>query len=221
MSDAPKAEDSKGVKRALGIELTPSRIAFIFLLGILLTLLEIQALEFAWEKLGVPHRYFFTLLFFSLFGSMVNLPLFSLPADSATAGAKPTVVAINLGGALIPTGLALWIVAKQADPIPALLAVAIVSASSFFIARPIKGLGIAMPMFVPPLIAAGAALLLNPTDPAGAAYAGGTLGTLIGADLLNLRKIGALGAPLVSIGGAGTFDGVFLSGILAVVLALW
>ena len=29
----------------------------------------------------------------------------------------------------------------------------------------------------------------------------------------------ALGAPVASIGGAGTFDGIFLTGILAVLLA--
>jgi uncharacterized membrane protein len=45
------------------------------------------------------------------------------------------------------------------------------------------------------------------------------LGALIGADLLNIPKIPKLGAPVASIGGAGTFDGVFLSGIIAVVLA--
>ena len=45
------------------------------------------------------------------------------------------------------------------------------------------------------------------------------MGTLIGADLLNLDKISGLGAPVASIGGAGTFDGIFLTGILAVLLA--
>jgi putative Mg2+ transporter-C (MgtC) family protein len=44
------------------------------------------------------------------------------------------------------------------------------------------------------------------------------IGTLIGADLLNLRKIRGLGAPVASIGGAGTFDGIFLAGIIAVLL---
>ena len=39
------------------------------------------------------------------------------------------------------------------------------------------------------------------------------------ADLLNLKKISKLGAPIASIGGAGTFDGIFLTGIFAVVLA--
>jgi uncharacterized membrane protein len=51
------------------------------------------------------------------------------------------------------------------------------------------------------------------------AYISGTFGTLIGADLLNLGKIQGLGAPIASIGGAGTFDGIFTTGILAVLLA--
>jgi uncharacterized membrane protein len=51
------------------------------------------------------------------------------------------------------------------------------------------------------------------------AYAGGSLGTLIGADLLNLPRIEELGAPVASIGGAGTFDGIFLAGIIAVLIA--
>jgi len=42
---------------------------------------------------------------------------------------------------------------------------------------------------------------------------------LIGADLLNLGQIQGLGAPVASIGGAGTFDGIFITGILAVLLA--
>jgi uncharacterized membrane protein len=58
-----------------------------------------------------------------------------------------------------------------------------------------------------------------PTGPAPTAYVAGTLGTLIGADLLNLHKIKHLNAPVVSIGGAGTFDGIFLTGILAVLLS--
>jgi uncharacterized membrane protein len=51
------------------------------------------------------------------------------------------------------------------------------------------------------------------------AYIAGSMGTLIGADLTNLHKVAGLGAPIASIGGAGTFDGIFLTGILAVLLA--
>jgi hypothetical protein len=46
-----------------------------------------------------------------------------------------------------------------------------------------------------------------------------SLGALVGADLLNLNRVQGLSDPVVSIGGAGTFDGVFLTGILAVLLA--
>ncbi len=53
----------------------------------------------------------------------------------------------------------------------------------------------------------------------GLGYISGSIGTLIGADLLNLDKLQGMGAPVVSIGGAGTFDGIFLTGILAVVFA--
>ena len=42
---------------------------------------------------------------------------------------------------------------------------------------------------------------------------------LIGADLTNLNQLQTLGAPVASIGGAGTFDGVFLTGIVAVLLS--
>ena len=63
------------------------------------------------------------------------------------------------------------------------------------------------------------AFLLSREYAAPLAYIGGSMGTLIGADLSNLDKIGGLGAPVASIGGAGTFDGIFLTGILAVLLA--
>ncbi len=205
------------------LELTPGRLAIVFALAAILGVLEVGALDYAYDHLGVPHRYFFAVLFAAWFGSMINLPLFTLPPPETTeAGeeAKPTVVAINAGGAIVPTLLSLWVIGQQADPTPALLSIAIVAGVTYLIATPVKGVGIAMPMLIPPLAAAGAALVLAPATPAAAAYAGGTLGALIGADLLNLPRIRSLGAPVVSIGGAGTFDGVFLTGLIAVLLAV-
>lgn len=70
-----------------------------------------------------------------------------------------------------------------------------------------------------PLTAALAATLINPEERAVIAYIGGTLGVLIGADILRLESVRKLGAPVASIGGAGTFDGIFLSGLVAVLLA--
>ena len=79
-------------------------------------------------------------------------------------------------------------------------------------------MGIATPAFIPPISTAVAGLVLATAHPQTIAYVSGTLGTLIGADLLNLQKIPKLGASVARIDGAGTFDGVFLSGIIAVLI---
>ncbi|PYN11827.1 MAG: hypothetical protein DME06_10810, partial [Candidatus Rokuibacteriota bacterium] len=100
-----------------------------------------------------------------------------------------------------------------------LIGIAIVAALVHSWARIEPGLGIAVPIFLPPLIAAGVGLLLAFRRAPPLAYVAGSMGTLIGADLLNLDKIERLAAPIVSIGGAGTFDGVFLTGIIAGLLA--
>jgi uncharacterized membrane protein len=72
---------------------------------------------------------------------------------------------------------------------------------------------------VPALSAAIISLILSRDYAAPLAYVSGSLGCLIGADLLNLDRIQGLGAPVASIGGAGTFDGIFVIGILAVLIA--
>jgi uncharacterized membrane protein len=51
------------------------------------------------------------------------------------------------------------------------------------------------------------------------AFVAGVLGPLIGADLFHLKDISRVSAGILSIGGAGTFDGIVLSGILAALLA--
>ncbi|HKJ08966.1 MAG TPA: DUF1614 domain-containing protein, partial [Gammaproteobacteria bacterium] len=103
--------------------------------------------------------------------------------------------------------------------VPALVGIALVAAVCHSLAHPVPGLGIAEPVFVPPLVTTVAALMLSRRHAAPLAYVSGSMGTLVGADLLNLDKIRGLGAPVASIGGAGTFDGIFVTGILAVVLA--
>jgi len=94
----------------------------------------------------------------------------------------------------------------------------VVAFITYLVARPVKGLGIATPAFIPPIAAALMAYVLPSTTPAVTAYTSGVLGTLIGADLTNLHKIPSLGAKIASIGGAGTFDGIFLSGIISTLL---
>jgi uncharacterized membrane protein len=94
----------------------------------------------------------------------------------------------------------------------------------YFVARPMPGIGIAMPAFTSPAVSVLATwLLLMPAEyamiRAPVAFVAGVLGPLVGADLLHLRDITKIAAPLVSIGGAGTFDGIVLSGLLAALLA--
>jgi uncharacterized membrane protein len=72
---------------------------------------------------------------------------------------------------------------------------------------------------VPALIAASLGLVIDPAAAPALGYVAGVLGTLLGADILNLRRVRALGAPVVSIGGAGTFDGICLTGVIAVLIA--
>ena len=51
------------------------------------------------------------------------------------------------------------------------------------------------------------------------AFVAGVLGPLVGADLMLLKDITRVSAGMLSIGGAGTFDGIVLSGMLAALLA--
>jgi len=130
-----------------------------------------------------------------------------------------TVVAINVGGALVPVGVSAYLVFHDQLGLPALLAVAVVAVVARVLARPVPGVGVVLPGLIPPLAAAGVALALGGAHAPAVAYVAGVLGTIVGADLLNLHRVGRMGAPLVSIGGAGTFDGVLLSGVAAVLIA--
>jgi uncharacterized membrane protein len=136
-------------------------------------------------------------------------------------GNSVTLLAVNVGGALIPTAVSIYLFSRMV-PITiafSIIDIVIVGVITHLVARPVKGVGIVSPAFVSPLVAAIVAVILQPSSAVSIAYTAGVLGTLIGADLSNLKAIPKLGAPVTSIGGAGTFDGVFLSGIIAVLLA--
>jgi uncharacterized membrane protein len=202
----------------------PFILGFFLLLVLLVGLLEVGILGYAYEKLGIDRRYISALLVLSLLGSYVNVPIAQLPAESMVAGREVvffgmryvipevvefprTILAVNLGGAVIPALLSAYLVVKHALYGRALLGVAVVAAVVYRLARPVHGVGIAVPTVVPPLAAAVVALPLARGSAPALAYIAGSMGTLIGGDLLNLDKIHGLGAPVASIGGAGTFDG--------------
>jgi len=214
----------------------PFLLLLFFLVAFVIVSVEIGILEYAYEKVGVDRRYVFTLLVLSLLGSYVNIPVAQLPPERIVTDQEvsffgmryvipmvkdlqQTIIAVNLGGAIIPTLLSLYLLVKNQLYVRGLIGVVLVTAIVHSMAYPVRGMGIAVPTFIPPLVAAAVALILSRKFAPPLAYISGSLGTLIGADLLNLDKVQGLGAPVASIGGAGTFDGIFLSGILAVLLA--
>lgn len=214
----------------------PFLLAFFLLLGFWIISVEIGLLSYAYEKMGVHRRYVFSLLLLSLLGSYVNIPVAELPGERIVPGhvvpffgmrhvvpmipeATSTIVAVNLGGAVVPTLLSLYLFAKHRLWVRGLAGIVVVAVCTHSMASPVPGVGIALPVFVPPLLAAATAVVLARGSAPTLAYVSGSLGTLIGADLANLDKIAGLGAPVASIGGAGTFDGIFLTGIIAVLLA--
>jgi uncharacterized membrane protein len=212
----------------------------VSLLGVivlfLIAMLEVGIIESAYSKLGMSHRAITLLLLLSVFGSYINIPiaristapvpqhyhqhLYNLgytPALLPTA--HDTIVAINLGGAIIPVLLSAYLLLRMGGVAPAVIATAIVAMLVHHFSRIVPGAGIAVPTFIPGFAAAILALLLTRERRPVVAYVAGTIGCLVGADVLNLALVAHLNAPIASIGGAGTFDGVFVSGIIAVLLA--
>ncbi len=210
--------------------------ALVALLLAVVVLVAVNAVTYVYGRLGLSPGAAFALLFASLLGSAVNIPLARLPGRTerfdeivivfgvpyiipTLERTDEVVVAVNLGGALIPAALSVYLFAHDDLLGPGLVAVSVVTVVTYLVARRVPGVGIVVPSLVPPIAAIVVAWVLGGHSVAAVAYVGGTLGTLIGGDLLNLRGVRELGAPVVSIGGAGTFDGVFLTGILAVLLA--
>jgi uncharacterized membrane protein len=210
-------------------------VAFLFFLVLLFVLIQVGLISYAYERLGLNANVILPLLLLSLLGSAINVPVKELEGRPQVSrqivtyfgvryvvpivtGRERTLLAVNLGGAVVPTLISLYLLFSSGLFFRAVLGVAIVTVIVHRLARPVPGVGIAVPLFVPPLVAAATGLLLAPDHAPALAYIAGTLGCLIGADLLNLHRLTDLGAPVASIGGAGTFDGIFFTGILAVLL---
>ncbi|GAB6877037.1 DUF1614 domain-containing protein [Thermaerobacter litoralis] len=218
--------------------LLPLLLFFLLSLPMLFffTYAQVAALSFA--RLGLSPAGAFLLFALSLLGSGINLPLrrqqvpvnpplvppitfFWLFPMVQPPRVAERVLAVNVGGAVIPTLFSLYLLgAGRAPWLPVLIATLLVATIAKALARPLPGRGIVLPAFIPPLAAAVIALLVAPPGSrAPVAYIAGTLGTLVGADLLNLKALDRMGPGMLSIGGAGVFDGIFLVGVLAAFLA--
>jgi len=219
------------------LPLTPVFFSILVFLALgLVILIQLRILRYAYMKLGVGPGVALLLLFGSLIGSYFNIPITILPGQTVRSGqivdyfgmqyvvpfvaqSPGTVLAVNVVGAVIPTIMSTYLVVRYNLWLKATIATVVIAFIIHSMATPVHGIGIAVPVFAPVVVTAILAFILSREYAAPLAYIGGSMGTLIGADLLNLDKIGSLGAPVASIGGAGTFDGIFLTGILAVLLA--
>jgi len=210
-------------------------IMFFFFILFFFIMVQINIIALAFTSIGIPPEYVFSALFITLVGSFINIPIRRIPQETMTTETrvdffgfryvvpvwkrKETVLAVNVGGAIVPVLISIYLLLKTGIWGRAGVATAIMTIVTYKLARPVRGVGIALPAFLPPLVAALVAVAVGSGYVPIVAYISGTLGTLIGADLLNLGRIKDLGAPVASIGGAGTFDGIFLNGVLAVLLA--
>lgn len=180
-------------------------------------------------------------------GGLVNIPVYRIPRQGEQVielvGAysvggwgrtfhrvRPdTIVAVNLGGCVIPVIIAAWELKHLlqmggwgvvALGIAAVVNIGVCYRSSF----PLRGVGIAMPGLISPLVSIVMTWLLLGNaqyDPirAPVAFIAGVVGPVVGADLMHLKDITKVSAGVLSIGGAGTFNGIVLSGVLAALLA--
>lgn len=217
--------------------------AFTILAFAILSLFFIQAAGVAFLQLGIPVWIAIIIVPGSLIGSLINIPLYTIESDDSPCTEEPYVqywgvsyqvfqpdcpgetrISINLGGAIIPIAVSSYLLITNLMAIPLfLITTAIVTLFVHRIARIEPNVGILTPGFLPAIAAVIVTLAMMVFIPGGyngyaMAYVSGTLGTLLGADILNLGKLSQLRTGAASIGGAGTFDGVFLTGILAVFL---
>ena len=200
-------------------------------------LIQIGLLRRVSSALGLNPFVVLLILFASLLGSYINLPLVRLPEERVVSREvveimgvpflapvavdwPGTVLAINVGGAVIPILL------------------------SFYLARPLSPVGAGLrrdrdrrllrssdgdPDSGPRHCRAdhraaaarrlrrarSVAALRRRRSPISAAASASSSARICSIS----AQLRSLGAPVASIGGAGTFDGVFLTGVIAVLLA--
>jgi uncharacterized membrane protein len=219
-------------------------IALLLLLFLLLLLpwLFLDIILIALGKLSIAPQLAPLIVLVMFVGSLINIPILREPIPAQLRHhplsiwglerywpdmykeVRERIIAINVGGFVVPILLVVYevvLVCSQYPEVllPLLMAVLINVYVCYLLAQPVPQIGITLPALVPGVMAAICALLLAPTLAAPVAFCAGVLGPVIGADLMYLKKIRETHVGLASIGGAGTFDGIVISGLVAVLLA--
>lgn len=209
-------------------------LLLVFLIPLLAFLVSLGIISVAFEKLGIPPNLALIFYLASLITSSINIPVYKrtvktppfleyVPIDFFIGNYpqlyKEQVIAVNVGGCLIPLIMSLIMLSKV-PLIPFLTVFFIVTVACYLAARPVEGLGILMPFWVSPLVTVISAWIFSPPESVSMiAFSAGILGTIAGADLLHLKDFVLKKPGILSIGGAGVFDGIYLTGIISAFLS--
>src|SRR5438093_6674817 len=154
------------------LPLTPGFFSILLvLLAGLIILIQLRILRYAYMKLGVGPGAAMFLLFGTLIGSYFNLPVAVLPGKPVMSGQivdfygmryvvpvvvswPGTVLAVNVGGAVIPTMMSIYLMIRYQLWLKAAMGIAVVAFVIYSMATPVPGIGIAVPVFAPVVITA-------------------------------------------------------------------
>ena len=221
-------------------------IIFLFaLVIILIPLLILGIIGAAFTRLGFSWIAALAVVLLMLFGSFVTIPvhrirrdIIRVPRDEssvfdvcvpcAPGQVWETTISLNLGGAVIPLCVSLYMV-YQAILITGTslfftvcAGITIVAIITFVSTRLVPCAGIQVPLLIPGLTALLAGLLLAGgigLTAAVTAFVSGVTGVLLGGNVANLYRIKDLEVPEISIGGAGTFGSIFICCMLPALIA--
>lgn len=184
----------------------------------------------AFEEMGFSTTEAIIIILASLLlGSGFLDNLFSIPFSSIPLTQYNNwTISINTGGALIPTLLSIYLIVKNKISLKILLVSIVATTFTTFLVTtpdPTKGIISPFPLWlIPAIIASAASIILyrkNTKKAAPLAYISGTIGVIIGADLLHLPQLLSYQISThqnAIIGGASVFDMIFITGMIAVIL---
>jgi uncharacterized membrane protein len=193
-------------------------------LGILITVaaLIIYLILTAFRSVGFTFAETTLILFVSilLYIYIPDIPLFK---------SGNVIIGVNIAGAVIPIILSLRMLEQgRAPAMESLLGIVIVTYIAYSLSEVIPERGVLLYSYHIPTIAASLTGILaarkkwNRAGPA--AYVSGSIGILLGADILHMQEVFNLQLQrtiFAVIGGAGVFDAIFIVGMLAVVIDIF
>jgi uncharacterized membrane protein len=173
-----------------------------------------KVMSLSFRKMGIPRHLVIPALVAILVGGVFNIPIWH---------SGSTTVSVNVGGAIIPLLISFYLL-RKAPLLKTALAVAVVATVSGFLAKvDAQGISLHFGFLILPFTAVSVALILAGRNAPQVAFIAGTIGAIIGVDLVHLKEFIDLGTAYMSIGGRGVLDGIFTTGIFSAVLAglLW